>query len=103
MSGVKVLSVPKSEDFGHINVIEGIQNRMRGMISRRKSYRSIENLQNIADIFRLDHNIFFNREDSDKKPPVTYAGIELPKKITWGKIIQVANLVEEVKIIDWFI
>lgn len=99
MSGVKIQSVPKSKNFSHINMIEGIQNRMRGVISRRKSYRNMKNLQNLADIFRFDHNFFFRKKGVIDRPPVTHAGIDLPPNVTWKKIIKVANLVVETKII----
>ncbi len=102
ISGVKIQSVPKSKDFSHINVIEGTQNRMRGTISRRKTYKSMKNLQNLADIFRFDHNFFFRKENVNK-PPVTHAGIDLPSNLTWKKIIQIANLVVKTKIVDQLI
>ncbi len=89
MKGVRIDSKSKKEKFSHINIIEGMQNRMRGVITRRKRYKTVETLQDIADLFRFDHNFFW---DKNGEPPIVHAGIKV-SNLTWERLIKVVDLI----------
>lgn len=83
-----VFSKKKSEDFGHINLIESLHSLMRRKgIKKRKKFRCLMTLQYLVDLVRIYHNFLHRHDALDGITPAAKVGMA-PIFRGWGEFIR---------------
>jgi len=90
---VEIISKPKKEDYGWINLVERLHRTMRSLaIKKRRHFRSSESLEGSTELVRFYYNFLRPHAALDGDTPAKRAGIEYPyhDDLTWSKLIRFA-------------
>jgi len=84
-----IFSKTKTEDFGHINLIEGVVHsflRSKG-VKKRKKFRSLKFLQILADLTRIFHNFLRSFDSLGGLTPAAKIGMA-PIFRSWEELLE---------------
>lgn len=85
--GVKIISTPKTENYGIVNEIESVHSWMRMNLPKKGAFRSWGNLNTFLQLLRFRHN-FFRRIGG--ATPAQRAGIPFKPEFGWKSLLQMA-------------